>query len=81
MSAQKWIVWRLGNDNRIDYVSEVPGDGGVDWGYTWDRKKALPLSMFQLRCFESDMDGIHARGVGKVAYHWSNDYGTKEVTP
>lgn len=34
---------------RIWYVSERPGDGGKDWGYTLDRSKAVALPFFYLR--------------------------------
>ena len=37
------------------YVAQVPGDGGKDWGYTSDRAKATPLSLYWRRRFERDM--------------------------
>jgi hypothetical protein len=33
------------------YVSHRPGDGGVDWGYTLEPAKAVPLSVFWLNRF------------------------------
>jgi hypothetical protein len=45
------------------YVSEVPGDGGVDWGYVTDRAKALPLSPYWQRRFRADMRRVAAVGV------------------
>lgn len=44
------------------YVSEVPGDGGKDWGYTTDSSKAISLNTYWRRRFAAD-----CRRVGSVA--------------
>jgi len=44
------------------YVVNVPGDGGVDWGYTTERSKALRLNTYYARRFVAD-----CRRVGAVA--------------
>ncbi len=72
-----WCVW----NGKTRYVSHVPGNGGVDWGYTnraagnerngkiYD--KALPLSKHYWQRFASD-----CRKMNMVAYcapfteHW-----------
>ena len=40
------------------YVSEKPGEGGKDWGYTPDRTKAQVLSNYWLKRFKSDMRAV-----------------------
>ena len=45
------------------YVSEVKGNGGVDWGYTNDITKAVVLNRNQWRSFAKDM-----REVGDAAF-------------
>lgn len=37
------------------YVSEVKGNGGVDWGYTNNIDKAILLNHNQWRSFAKDM--------------------------
>jgi hypothetical protein len=37
------------------YVSERKGDGGVDWGYTGDIKKARVLNRNEWQSFAKDM--------------------------
>jgi hypothetical protein len=48
------------------YVAQVPGEGGVDWGYTTDIAKARGLNKYWQRRFAAD-----ARHVGHKAYFWS----------
>lgn len=45
------------------YVAQVPGDDGVDWGYTTDQKKALPLTKGWQARFRADCRrvGVAAR--------------------
>lgn len=50
------------------YVSEVPGDGGVDWGYTHSREKALLLNGYFARRFAADMRCIGAVPQMHIAY-------------
>lgn len=45
------------------YVSEVRGNGGVDWGYTNDIAKATVLNRNQWQSFAKDM-----REVGSAAF-------------
>jgi hypothetical protein len=44
------------------WVHALPGQGGVDWGYTTDPKQALPLPPYWQKRFASYM-----RSVGDVA--------------
>ena len=53
--------WRAGADGRADYVTETPGKGGHDWGYTFDALKALPLSDYWRKRFEKEMRHLGAR--------------------
>ncbi len=44
------------------FVSEKPGEGGVDWGYVLTAAEAKPLSTYWARRFAADM-----RRVGDTA--------------
>lgn len=57
------IFGRMLSKNNLVYVQNVPGDGGVDWGFTSDRAKALPLNTYFARRFVAD-----CRRVNAVAY-------------
>ncbi len=50
------------------YVSEVKGDGGVDWGYTNEIKKAVILNHTQWQSFAKDM-----RECGSAAFALNAD--------
>jgi len=60
------IGWRtdFGNHHDCLYVSELPGHGGVDWGYTPNFDKALPLSRYWHRRFMAN-----ARRCGQSTHH------------
>jgi len=36
------------------YVEQLPGEGGVDWGYTTDLNKARDLNPYWQKRFNSD---------------------------
>jgi hypothetical protein len=60
----KQIAYRfLSQNSRPWYVSEVKGDGGVDWGYTDDVTKAKVLNTWYWKQFAKDM-----RDCGTVAF-------------
>ena len=42
----------------IFYVAQVPGEGGVDWGYTLECTKAKPLSIYWQRRFSKDCERV-----------------------
>lgn len=68
---------------RALYVSEKPGEGGKDWGYTPDRARAQVLPNYWLRRFQADMRAI-GDGAVLVALHvWplglSRDYGAADT--
>jgi hypothetical protein len=51
------IAYRI-NKNRPgfpNYVANLPGDGGKDWGYTGEYRKAIRLSPYWQRRFRSDV--------------------------
>ncbi len=41
------------------YVSELPGEGGVDWGYTTKSEQAIVLSPYWQRRFNHDMQAVN----------------------
>lgn len=48
------IAWRFRADNRAtEYVESLPGEGGVDWGYTNDVRKARTLSPYWQKRFRA----------------------------
>ena len=60
----KTIASRYWNKNNpVFYVSEKRGDGGADWGYTTDVSKAVDLSPYWQRLFNSDCNkcGVTAK--------------------
>lgn len=44
------------------YVSSLPGQGGVDWEWTTDRKKAIALTPHWQRRFAADARYLQLRG-------------------
>lgn len=44
------------------YVSDLPGNGGADWGWTPDRKKALALTPHWQRRFAQHARDVQLRG-------------------
>jgi hypothetical protein len=49
------IAWRHWSERTpMLYVAALPGRGGVDWGYTAEGFKALPLSRYWQRRFAAD---------------------------
>lgn len=46
--------------NKVFYVRELPGEGGVDWGYTDEPAKARPISTYWKKRFMADMKKVGA---------------------
>lgn len=42
------------NGRSPEYVAQLPGDGGVDWGYTSKISKAIDLSEYWMRRFRNE---------------------------
>ena len=51
-----WVSYYYPNSNThvALYVSELPGEGGVDWGYTPDASKAKPLTDYWWKRFAAN---------------------------
>jgi len=60
--TQTVIGWRFWN-GRTHFAQNLPGDGGKDWGYTYDSRQALPLTPYWARRFAAD-----ARRCGDTAH-------------
>jgi len=43
---------------KILYVSDLPGHGGVDWGYDWNVSKAIHLTPYWQRRFRKDTERV-----------------------
>jgi hypothetical protein len=54
--------------NQIFYVESLPGQGGKDYGYTEDPKKAAPLTVRQAKAFLVYCECVSARGFGTSPY-------------
>lgn len=63
-----FIAYAQWND-RLFYVSELPGEGGKDWGYTTDASQAKQLSQYWVRRWNAH--GKHCCAPGM--------FGTREV--
>lgn len=50
-TAKPYIAYRSQQNGRIMYVTELPGDGGVDYGYGNDARKAKRLSEREAKAF------------------------------
>lgn len=48
-----WLASRDWSNKVIFWVSHLPGQEGKDWGYTTDSTKALPLSLYWAKRFNS----------------------------
>lgn len=55
--------------NQIFYVESLPGQGGKDYGYTEDSKKAAPLTVRQAKTFLAYCEYVGACGFGTSPYH------------
>jgi hypothetical protein len=51
-----WREWTHGGD--IYFVQSLPGDGGVDWGYTKNPAEAIDLSPYWQRRFRRDCERV-----------------------
>jgi len=48
------IAWRQWDRRTRFYVAQLPGDNGVDWGYTEKRAQALSLTKYWQQRFAAD---------------------------
>ena len=56
MKTRNWIAYRDDNPQHAPfYVEALPGQGGVDWGYTFEREKARKLSTRDVQRFLNHM--------------------------
>ena len=54
------IAGRPGNEScMVLWVTHLPGDGGMDWGYSSKSEDALPLSTYWQRRFRADCEAIN----------------------
>lgn len=62
------VLYRASSNRRGDstrmYVSELPGHGGADWGYTSDRQKALKVTPQTAKRFAAMCKHVGARWFG-----------------
>ena len=58
----KYILYRQWDSCRAFYVTEVPGDGGKDWGYTEQSSKAVPVSRYWMARFKADCARVGSTG-------------------
>jgi hypothetical protein len=61
------------HDGSIMWVEFLPGDGGKDWGYTRDSKKAVPLSPHWQRRFRKYMESVNDGAVFIPAFVGSSE--------
>ena len=60
IAYRRWIGVNPGkiNRNKLFYVSQVPGDGGKDWGYVTDFSQAIVLNEAQAKRFAVDCRAV-----------------------
>lgn len=63
---QMYILSRRRPDGRYDYVSDLPGHGGKDWGYTTKVDVAIVVNEYWKRRFLADMQRVSAKNPGCV---------------
>ena len=49
-----YVLYRQWDGCRVFYVSETPGDGGKDWGYSEQPSKAIRVSRYWMARFKAD---------------------------
>lgn len=57
-----YILYRQWDTCHVFYVTEVPGEGGKDWGYSQDSRKAIPVSRYWRRRFMADCASVGQTG-------------------
>lgn len=64
MATEQVTAYRFfSKASRPVYVANLKGDGGADWGYSYDVAQAVPLNRNQWHSFAKDM-----RECGTVAF-------------
>lgn len=53
------VAARMFRSDSLVYVSELPGQGGKDWGYSSSRQNAKLLSPYWVKRFLSDMRHVN----------------------
>lgn len=48
------VAWSVNPWGKTLYIGNLPGDGGVDWGWTEKRSEAKPLTPYWQRRFKAD---------------------------
>lgn len=59
MKAKASVQWFK---HKTFWVAQLPGDGGVDWGYMPTSQDAIPLNVYWQRRFNAD-----CRRLGRTA--------------
>lgn len=62
-AARQYICYRQWDTCHTFYVSEVRGNGGVDWGYSPDPRQAIKLSRRQMQWFKADCARVGQQGL------------------
>jgi hypothetical protein len=58
-----YVCSRYMGDGKLAYVSSLPGEGGVDWGYHSARSEAKKMSTYWARRFAKYMERCGGRRV------------------
>jgi len=75
-----YILSRERHDGRYDYVSDLPGHGGKDWGYTTEITKAQAVSDYWKRRFLADMRYISAKNPLAIAVITKEEHAQRRLT-
>lgn len=63
MKDRKFLCYRQWDTAHIFYVAQVPGDDGVDWGYTQNPSQAAKVSEYWMRRFKADCGRVGQHGL------------------
>ena len=58
----KYVLYRQWDTCRCFYVANLPGHGGVDWGYSERPSDAIPVSRYWMARFKADCARVGSNG-------------------
>jgi len=58
-----WVCYRQWDQLKVFYVTETPGNGGEDWGYSLNPTDAVLLNTYWMRRFKADCARVGSVGL------------------
>ena len=60
---RKYVLYRQWDTARVFYVTDLPGHGGVDWGYSERPSDAISVSRYWMARFKMDCARVNQHGL------------------